>query len=75
MKRTAQERIYEEMKGMTTEQRLDYRQLSFARLQAKQSDLRAQLKLTPPRLVSERCRLRRAVSLGSVNKCSLDFSD
>lgn len=46
MKRQAQERIYEETKGMTTEQRLAYRQRSFARLQAKQAELRAKLNLT-----------------------------
>ncbi len=41
IKRQAQERIYEETKDMTPEQRLAYHQRSFAQLQAKQKELRA----------------------------------
>ena len=41
IKRQAQERIYEETKGMTPEQRLAYHQRSFARLQARQAELRS----------------------------------
>ena len=41
IKRQAQERIYEETKEMTPEQRLTYHQRSFDRLQARQAELRA----------------------------------
>lgn len=47
IKRQAQERIYEETKGMTAEQRLAYHQRSFTRLQARQAELRARLNLAP----------------------------
>ena len=46
IKRQAQERIYEETKEMTTEQRLAYHQRSFARLQARQAELRERLRLS-----------------------------
>jgi len=47
IKRQGQERIYEETKGMTSEQRLAYHQRSFARLQARQAELRAELNPAP----------------------------
>jgi hypothetical protein len=45
IKRQSQERIYEETKEMTPEQRLTYHQRSFSRLQARQAELRARLRL------------------------------
>jgi hypothetical protein len=45
IKRQAQERIYEETKEMTPEQRLTYHQRSFAHLQARQAELRARFHL------------------------------
>ncbi len=45
IKRQAQARIYEETKEMTPEQRLTYHQRSFARLQERQTELRARLHL------------------------------
>lgn len=44
IKREAQERIYEETKGMSSEQKLAYHQHSFARLQARQAELRSLLR-------------------------------
>jgi len=45
IKRQAQERIHAETKEMTPEQRLTYHQRSFARLQARQAELRARFHL------------------------------
>ena len=45
IKRQAQERMYEETKEMTPEQRLAYHQRSFASLQARQAELRARSRL------------------------------
>jgi len=47
MKRRAQERIYEETRHLTPEQMAARHRESFARLKARQSELRAKLGLTP----------------------------
>ncbi len=47
MKRQSQERIYEETRHLTAEEKAARHRRSFARLQARQAELRAKLNLAP----------------------------